>query len=200
METGTNRLISIDATDNGSGLKIVRYSLDGIRYQAYAGPISINACDTRTIYAIADDNVANRSDILKYELSNFAPDVSQARPSIPTLWPPGHRMVEISILDVSDPDCDPVTITITRITQDEPTNGTGDGDTCPDALGVGKSSAQLRAERSGAGNGRVYTIFFTATDGKGGVSYGKVKVGVAKNSYATAVDDGPVFDSTLCLP
>jgi len=99
---------------------------------------------------------------------------------------------------VTDPDCDPVTITITRITQDEPTNGTGDGDTCPDAQGVVAATAQLRAERSGTGNGRVYTIYFIATDGKGGLSNGKVKVGVPKTSNGSAIDDGVAFDSTIC--
>ena len=109
-------------------------------------------------------------------------------------------MVEVSILGVTDPDCDSVTIIITRIRQDEPTNATGDGDTCPDAQGVGTATAQLRAERSGAGNGRMYTIYFSATDEKGGASQGSVKVSVLRNNREIDVDDGPVFDSTLCSP
>jgi len=109
-------------------------------------------------------------------------------------------MVEVSILGVTDPDCDSVTIIVTRIRQDEPTNGTGDGDTCPDAQGVGTATVQLRAERSGTGNGRMYTIYFTATDEKGGASQGSVKVSVLRNNREIAVDDGPVFDSTLCSP
>lgn len=40
--------------------------------------------------------------------------------------------------------------------QDEPVNGTGDGNTCGDATGIGTSTAQLRAERSRNGNGRAY--------------------------------------------
>jgi hypothetical protein len=67
-------------------------------------------------------------------------------------------MIAVSIQGVVDPDCDAVTIRIDKIMQDEPVNGTGDGDTCPDASGVGTSTAQVRAERSGGGNGRVYTI------------------------------------------
>ncbi|HEU4389983.1 MAG TPA: hypothetical protein VFV34_19435, partial [Blastocatellia bacterium] len=82
--------------------------------------------------------------------------------------------------------------------QDEPVDGTGDGNTCPDATGVGTSTAQVRAERSGNGNGRVYTDFFTATDGKGGSCQGSVQVGVPHNSHGTAVDDGAVYDSTGC--
>ena len=63
--------------------------------------------------------------------------------------------------ELSDADGDPVTITITGITQDEPTNGLGDGDTSPDGKGIGTSTASVRAERSGKANGRVYIIYFT---------------------------------------
>ena len=59
-----------------------------------------------------------------------------------SLWPANHSMVSISILGVTDPDGDPVTVQIDRIMQDEPTNGTGDGDTCPDAQGVGTAAAR----------------------------------------------------------
>jgi hypothetical protein len=58
--------------------------------------------------------------------------------------------------------------------------------------------AQLRAERDGSGNGRVYTIFFTADDGKGGTCTGSVKVSVPHDNGGTAIDDGPNFDSALC--
>jgi len=99
---------------------------------------------------------------------------------------------------VTDPDCDTVTIRIDKIMQDEPVNGTGDGNTCADATGIGTAMAQLRAERSGNGNGRVYTIYFTAMDSKGASSQGSVKVSVTKNAKDTAIDDGAKYDSTLC--
>jgi hypothetical protein len=129
---------------------------------------------------------------------NQPPDCSQAAPSVATLWPPNHNMVNVSILGVTDPDGDPVTITITRITQDEPVNGLGDGDTGPDGAGIGTSTAQVRAERSGRGNGRVYCISFTADDGKGGTCDGSVKVGVPHNQGKgkVPVDDGQNYNST----
>ncbi len=120
------------------------------------------------------------------------------RPSATTLWPPNHSLVGISILGVTDADNDPVTIRIDQIKQDEPTNGTGDGDTCPDAAGLGTATAQVRAERKGNGNGRVYTIYFTATDGRGGSAAGSVKVKVPKNPNSSPIDDGPNFVSTSC--
>src|SRR5262249_4336046 len=84
------------------------------------------------------------------------PDCSQAHPSVTTLWPPNHKMVSVSVLGVRDAAGDPITAHITQILQDEPTNGTSSGDTCPDATGIGSATALVRAERSGTGNGRVY--------------------------------------------
>ena len=96
-----------------------------------------------------------------------------------------------------DPDGDAITLTIDGITQDEPTNDTGDGDTSPDGDGVGTDTAQIRAERSDDGDGRVYEISFTADDGNGGMCTGSVSVGVPHDKKDTAVDSGQNFDSTL---
>ncbi len=129
---------------------------------------------------------------------NQPPDCYQAKPGIATLWPPNHKLTTVSITGVTDPDNDPVTIKVERITQDEPVNGLGDGDTSPDGFGVGKNQAQLRAERSGTGNGRAYTVSFSADDGKGGSCTGSVHVGVPhdQGQGSVPVDDGQKYDST----
>lgn len=127
---------------------------------------------------------------------NRDPDCSAARPSVAELWPANHRMVSVNILGVADPDGDNVAITIDKITQDEPVNGTGDGDTAPDGA-INGSRAQVRAERSGSGNGRVYAISFTASDGRGGRASGSVKVSVPhdQGKGKVAVDDGQSYSS-----
>ena len=78
----------------------------------------------------------------------------------------------------------------------------GSGKTSPDGQGVGTSTAEVRAERVGGGNGRVYRISFTADDGNGGSCSGEVLVRVPKSQgkKASAVDDGALFDSTNVLP
>ncbi|MFB3851878.1 MAG: CARDB domain-containing protein [Acidobacteriota bacterium] len=128
--------------------------------------------------------------------SNSPPDCSKAKPSIDKLWPPNHKLENISIQGVSDLENDPFTITVTSITQDEPTNGLGDGDTSPDGFGVGSDKPQVRAERSGKGNGRVYQINFKAVDSKGAECNGSVKVGVPHDKKDTPIDDGQNYDST----
>ena len=94
---------------------------------------------------------------------NLPPDCSAAFASIDQLWPPNHKMTSVSIDGVTDPESDPVTVSVVCINQDEPLNENGDGSTEIDAQGVGQSAALLRAERQGGGDGRVYHIGFSAT-------------------------------------
>ncbi len=145
----------------------------------------------------SDSNLLNQIAIIPaMPASNQPPVCTSAAASQSILWPPNHKLVPITITGVTDPDNDPVTIVITGITQDEPTEGLGDGDTAPDGFGVGTAEARLRAERSGLGNGRVYAISFRAEDGKGGSCTGVVRVGVPHDKKDTPVDDGQIYDST----
>lgn len=125
------------------------------------------------------------------------PACELAMPSKSELWPPNHKLVPITITAVTDAANPAVSITILGVTQDEPINGLGDGDTAPDAVIQG-STVLLRAERSGIGNGRVYRITFQANDGIGGICIGSVNVTVPHDkgkNKPPAVDDGQNFSS-----
>ncbi len=128
---------------------------------------------------------------------NRPPDCSGAVASPNELSPPNHQFVGVSINGVTDPDGDMATIAVTGITQDEPLKGEGTGNTCPDAAGIGTSTASLRAERSGAGDGRAYHVSFRADDGKGGQCSGSVAACVPRTGH-TCVDEGALADSTSC--
>jgi len=126
-------------------------------------------------------------------------DCSGAVASPGLLWPPNHQLVPISVIDVIDPNNGTVTITITGVSQDEPVNGLGDGDTSPDATGVGTANAAVRSERAGNGDGRVYHITFSATSTSGSESCtGEVTMGVPKSQGKKGgpVDGGALYDST----
>jgi hypothetical protein len=73
-------------------------------------------------------------------------------------------------LDDDDDDDDDIQITITGVTSDEPVGGNTGGQTCPDAIIHSDGTVELRAERDPNGNGRVYTILFTATNTETGAS------------------------------
>jgi len=59
------------------------------------------------------------------------------------IWPPNHNLVPVNIVNFADPKNDQVLITILGVTQNEPINGLGDGDTAPDAV-VKYPAAELR--------------------------------------------------------
>ncbi len=123
------------------------------------------------------------------------------------IWPPNHKRFYIApISGVTDPDGDKVSIEIRGITQDEVLDSTGDGNFSPDGY-VQNGMAWIRAERNGLGNkmpgnGRVYEIFYTATDGKGGSCEGSVfwTVPHDQGQRAIAIDDGVRYDSTGKVP
>jgi hypothetical protein len=119
----------------------------------------------------------------------------QANPN--QLWPPNHKFQTITLSGATDPDGDATALTITGVTQDEALNDGGDGDTSPDAGWVSgrKDQVQVRAERSGTGDGRVYRIAFTVSDGKGGSCTGTVKVGVPHDQSGS----GPVDTTSVVV-
>lgn len=132
---------------------------------------------------------------------NDPPRCDLAAPGTASLFPPDGRMTTLGITGVADDGASGMafTLRITGVRQDEPASGLTPGDASPDAVvipgGAGPDSVQLRRERWARGNGRVYTIAFTADDGWESCS-GVVKVGVPVRRNDVAVDDGPVYDST----
>ena len=146
-----------------------------------------------------DPNLANNVASVTTSI-NLNPVCTAASTGLGDLWPPNHKYVAGQISGVTDADGDPVTLTITGITQDEPVDGAADGNTSPDATIGAAGAFQVRAERSGQGDGRVYVVAFTATDGQGGECSGALAVGVPhdQGGQPVAIDSAPPsFDSTL---
>lgn len=82
------------------------------------------------------------------------------------------------------------------VTSDEPDNGQGDGNTINDIqnaeIGNADTQSDLRAERSGKGDGRTYTAGYTAIDADANSASTMATVEVAH-------DQGPE-DLTLAMP
>ena len=83
-----------------------------------------------------------------------------------TLGPPNHRYVTVHAT-VTASDKTPPNVALVSVTSDEPDNGEDDGNTTNDVVIVDQDTFDLRAERSGVGDGRVYTITYRATDACG---------------------------------
>lgn len=139
---------------------------------------------------------------VRYSL-NHAPDCSRAASSRTALWPANHQFEAMSVVGVTDPDPgDVVAIAVAKISQDEPVRDTGDGAFAPDGRILGPNSFELRAERAGGGNGRVYVVGFTATDSRGASCRGLIEVSVPRDQgrNTVTVNDGATYDSTVTSP
>ena len=108
-----------------------------------------------------------------------APTITNAAADPAQLWPPNHKMVPVAIqLSVADAcDANPL-CEIVSVTSNEPIDGLGDGDTAPDWIVTGPLTLEVRAERSGTGSGRIYTITIRCTDHSGNSSTRAVTVRV----------------------
>jgi uncharacterized repeat protein (TIGR01451 family) len=115
----------------------------------------------------------------------------------PSLWPANHKYQTFTVtnfvVDAND-SCNTAlgisNVVIEKVTSDEAENGNGDGNTLNDiVIASDCKSVQLRAEREGNGNGRVYTITFKVSDGYN-VTRKTAKVVVPHNPGQTPVDGG----------
>jgi len=123
------------------------------------------------------------------------------------LWPPNHKYTTFnvnnlvaSVVDNCDVTLGVSSVKVASVSSDEPDNSGGDGNTINDIVIAGDcKSVQLRAERIGSGNGRVYTITLTVTDSSGNVGTATIKVNVPHaQSGSAAVDDGPNHTVSGC--
>jgi hypothetical protein len=94
-------------------------------------------------------------------------------PSPTTLWPPNHRMVDVAARVTATDTCSTPSVVLNSITSSEPDDAAGlsDGNTTGDIQGASPGTAdfdfQLRAERDGGREGRVYQLSYSAVDGSG---------------------------------
>src|SRR5262249_21754228 len=119
-------------------------------------------------------NRALPATVHEINIDKTAPTVAcSASPN--TLWPPDHTLRNITTaMNVNDSLSGAAGFTLMSVTSNESDNGLGDGDIANDIQGWGVNSAdtsgQLRAERSGAGNGRIYTLTYQGADVAGNVA------------------------------
>jgi hypothetical protein len=98
------------------------------------------------------------------------------------IWPPNHKYVDVeTVVTVHDAVDPSPTLTLVSVTSNEPDNGKGDGNTTNDIEILGDTSFKLRAERSGRGQGRTYTITYRATDASGNSAEASVTITVPHN-------------------
>jgi hypothetical protein len=95
-------------------------------------------------------------------------------PSAPTLTvtpsvlhPPNHKLVPVVVTARASDAVSTAACAIVSITSNEPDTRPGEDDRPNDIVKTGALTANLRAERIGEGNGRIYTITVGCTDAAG---------------------------------
>ena len=120
------------------------------------------------------------------------------------LWPPNHKYVEltledcgISIEDNCSSSLDVSTagmITSIYSDEEEDAGGNGDGKTSLDMVILNDVDFDVRAERAGGENGRVYGVSFDLYDDSGNYSSAICYVDVPHSQNGDlAIDDGPLY-------
>jgi hypothetical protein len=103
------------------------------------------------------------------------PVISGLTPSPAVLWPPNKKMVLVTISAIASDNCDPSPVTkIISVSSNEPANSNAVA--TGEAVITGNLTLNLKAQRNGAGNGRVYTITVKCTDNGGNITTGTVNV------------------------
>lgn len=132
-------------------------------------PIGVNAV---TLVVTDSRGASSAPDTATVTLVDTTPPVVDVTLSPNVLRPPNHKLRTIHATVAVTDACDPnASFVLTSITSDEPDEGLGDGNFPNDIQGAlfGTPDTQflLRSERSGRGDGRIYTVVYTASDASG---------------------------------
>ncbi len=122
-------------------------------------------------------------------------------------WPPNHKYRTFTVRDfvfsITD-DCSEISIddvTIHHVTSNEPEDAAGDGHTGDDiVVSADRRSVDLRIERQGSGNGRVYTVYVEAIDESGNSAIRAFQVYIPHDHGQGIGPDEPVAPTPPAAP
>jgi hypothetical protein len=136
----------------------------------------------------ADGNTASCSfDVYVFDWE--APVMTGLTDYFEPLWPPNHQMVPIHIdYELAD-NCEGEVYSELYVYSNEPESGLGDGDQSPDWIIIDEHNLELRAERSGNGDGRIYYIYIYYYDENWNYNYALVTVMVPHDKGKIKTDE-----------
>lgn len=161
-----------------------------------------------------NDGELTDTDEVQVAIEDTTPPVITVHSAPTSLWPPNHKYRTVSLTDLNitvedhcDKEISAKDVVIVSVTSDEPENAGsgGDGNTEDDiVLNNTCRSVDLRSERLGAEDGRVYTLYLEATDASGNTGFATYEVHVPhdKSSGPLAVGGAALYtvNSTTCIP
>jgi len=195
---------NFSTTAGGTGPFSYAWTLDGNPYNGNSPSISVNTTGfsqgAHTVTVTTTGACGSASQSATLNVNNGAPTITVANGSI-SVWPPNHQYQNFTLADfgvTANSSCDgdlTSQVIIVSVTSDElDDNPAGaDGSTVNDIVIAGDcKSVQLRRERDGDLDGRVYTVTFSVTDSVGHTTIATAQVTVPLNQNGGgAVNSGP---------
>jgi uncharacterized repeat protein (TIGR01451 family) len=189
------------ANDNCAGVNVTGTRSDG---QPLNAPYPVGTTTITWKATDASHNTTTGAQTVK--VNDATPPTIVLTTNTINLSPPNHSYQTFSIADLvasvsdgCDASVDINDVVISKATSDEVENGGGDGNTTNDiVIAPDCKSLQLRREREGGGDGRVYTITLQVRDTSGNVATAIRRVFVPKSG--PAVDSGVHYTVNGCSP
>jgi hypothetical protein len=145
-----------------------------------SGTVNAAVVGTYTLtYTVSDGfNTGSATRVVTVE-DTTAPELSALSVTPSTIAVPNHKMVDVALAYATSDVTGPPACSV-GVTSSEPVNGPEDGNTTVDWQVLSPTTVRVRAERSGIGTGRVYTITVTCTDELGNSSASSATVTVPR--------------------
>lgn len=167
-----------------------------------AGALGASGCDDGSAPGNDPGALGNSSNNLAVDCLAPADAAAVVLASQPIeLWPPNHKFHNIAISDcVALPtNCDgSLSAEFIWASSDEPIDDKGDGHHAPDILFGSCQQVQVRSERQGPEDGRVYKLGVRAVDGAGNAAEGECTIVIDHDKRGTvAADSGEKYRVTF---
>jgi len=198
-------------TASGTGPFHYAWTLDGSPFNGDSSSITVPtgslSVGNHTVTVTTSGSCGSAVQTATLTVTSGTPVINLSSTSA-TMWPPNHQYQTFNVSDFvssATGGCDSNTnltssVVIQSVSSDEPEENAsgGDGNTHNDiVIAPDCKSVQLRRERDGNLNGRVYTITFKVTDSFGNTATATVKVYVPINNNGSAVDNGAAAGYTV---
>jgi hypothetical protein len=198
-------------TASGTGPFSYAWTLDGSPFNGNSPSITVPtgslSIGNHTVTVTTTGSCGSATQTAILTVTSATPVINLITNSV-TVWPPNHQYQTFNVTDFvssATGGCDSSqnltsSVVIQKVTSDEPEDNAsgGDGNTLNDiVIAANCKSVQLRRERDGGLNGRVYTITFKVTDSFGNTATATVKVSVPITNGGSAVDNGAAAGYTV---